>query len=205
MLSLQARVHITQVCRFLASWNSKMAIGLLEVSSTVCGYHVYKWCWDAMIGEVLQAEREESRNVHNRYAVTLIKEDVGTVGHFPMKISNCTINFCSRRWNGSSYHRCRTFCWWFTAMWPGCSLQIHLSSWVIEHLFKVSNIYSGKWTYCEQSACIVSLLVYNFRIMFQYMIVNVWPCTEVVYLHDCRAGSWRKTMYWVVKMYLMCT
>ena len=32
-----------------------------------------------MIGKVLQAEKEEPRNVHDRYAVMLIKEDIGTV------------------------------------------------------------------------------------------------------------------------------
>lgn len=64
-----------------------MATAMLELSSTVHGYHVYKQSWNAMIGEVLQAEREEPRNVYDRYAVMLMKEDVGTVGHVPKKIS----------------------------------------------------------------------------------------------------------------------
>ena len=69
---------------------------MLEISSTVRGYHVYKRRWDATIREVLRAEREEPRNVHDRYAVTLIKEDVGTVGHVPKKISKLCHSFLAR-------------------------------------------------------------------------------------------------------------
>ena len=70
--------------------------GMLEVSSTVRGYHVYKRRWDATIGEVLQAEREGPRNVHDRYAVTLTKEGLGTVGHVPKKISKLCNSFLAR-------------------------------------------------------------------------------------------------------------
>ena len=42
---------------------------------------MYKRRWDATIGEVLQAEREEPRNVHDRYAVMLVKETVGLASY----------------------------------------------------------------------------------------------------------------------------
>ena len=74
-----------------------MATAMLELSSTVHGYHVYKRSWNAMIGEVLQAEREEPRNVYNRYAVMLMKEDVRTVGHVPKKISKLCHSLLARR------------------------------------------------------------------------------------------------------------
>ena len=38
-----------------------------------------------MSGEVLRAEREEPRNVHDRYAVSLIKEDVGDCRAHPQE------------------------------------------------------------------------------------------------------------------------
>ena len=55
---------------------------MLEISSTIRGYHVYKRRWSAILGEILQAQKEPT-NVHDRYAVTLIKERVGIVGHVP--------------------------------------------------------------------------------------------------------------------------
>ena len=70
--------------------------GMLEVSSTVRGYHVYKRRLDATIGEVLQAEREGPRNVHDRYSVTLTKEGLGTVGHVHKKISKLCNSFLAR-------------------------------------------------------------------------------------------------------------
>ena len=68
-----------------------MATAMLELSSTVHGYHVYKRSWNAMIGEVLQAEREEPRNVYNRYAVILMKTS-GLLGMSPRRYQNCAIH-----------------------------------------------------------------------------------------------------------------
>ena len=54
---------------------------ILEINSTIRGYHVYKRHWSAVVGEVMEAKKEEPRNVHDRYAVTLVQEEVGIVGH----------------------------------------------------------------------------------------------------------------------------
>ena len=73
-----------------------MATGVLEINSTVRGYHVYKRRWTASDGETLQAEKEEPENPHDRYAVSLIKEEIGVVGHVPKKISRLCHSFLSR-------------------------------------------------------------------------------------------------------------
>ena len=68
---------------------------MLEVSSTIHGYHVYKRHWRPVVGEVLEAKIEEPRNVHDRYAVTLVKEEVGIVGHVPKNMSKLCHSFLS--------------------------------------------------------------------------------------------------------------
>ena len=69
---------------------------VLEINSTIRGYHVYKRHWSAVVGEVLEAKKEEPRNVHDRYAVTLVQEEVGIVGHVPKNISKLCHSFLSR-------------------------------------------------------------------------------------------------------------
>ena len=121
----------------------KMATTMLEVTSTVHGYHVYKRCWDATTGEVLQAEREEPRIVHNRYVVMLIKEHTGTIGHIPKKISKLCHSFLALGGEIEAvitgakhllmiYHKVAWMC------------PANTSSRVTEHLFKDSNMHLGK-------------------------------------------------------------
>ena len=57
---------------------------------------MYKRRWTAANGEVLQTEKEEPENPHDRYAVSLIKEEIGIVGHVPKKISKLCHSFLSR-------------------------------------------------------------------------------------------------------------
>ena len=52
----------------------------------VRGQHVYKNIWSSMLGEELKCIRETG-NVHDLYAVGIVKTGTGTVGHLPKKIS----------------------------------------------------------------------------------------------------------------------
>ena len=56
----------------------------LIVESCVRGYHYYQDIWEPVSGEQLEC-KQEAGNVHDRYAVTVLKEVV--VGHVPRKIS----------------------------------------------------------------------------------------------------------------------
>ena len=47
-----------------------------DVSSIICGHHVYKEAWDAAIGEILEAaldDREEAKE-YDKYSVRLYKK-----------------------------------------------------------------------------------------------------------------------------------
>ena len=56
-----------------------------SVEAMVRGYHVYQDEWDAVIGEVLQCQRETG-NRHDPYAVATLSAG-RVVGHVPRKIS----------------------------------------------------------------------------------------------------------------------
>ena len=96
----------------------------------------------------MRAEREEPRNVHDKYAVSLINEDVGTVGHVPKKISKLCHSFLAR---GGDIKAVIT-------VQDGLLMIYHKVAWtclaitpsrVTEHLFKDSSMHLGKLTYCE--------------------------------------------------------
>ena len=57
-----------------------------RLDSVVRGHHVYKNIWSSMLGEELQCICEMG-NVHDLYAVGIVKTGTGTVGHLPKKIS----------------------------------------------------------------------------------------------------------------------
>ena len=57
----------------------------LAINSVVRGYHVYKDSWEAATGEILRC-REERTNIHDPFAVAIIKDD-SVVDHVPRKIS----------------------------------------------------------------------------------------------------------------------
>ena len=57
-----------------------------RLDSVVRGHHVYKNIWSSMLGEELQCIREMG-NVHDLYAVGIVKTGTGTVDHLPKKIS----------------------------------------------------------------------------------------------------------------------
>ena len=62
----------------------------LEFQSCIRGFHVYKSTWTPFIGETLLCSRETS-NLHNQFAVKVVKTDM-IVGHLPKKISStCSI------------------------------------------------------------------------------------------------------------------
>ena len=57
----------------------------LLTGSCVCGYHYYQDIWEPVIGEELECTQEPG-NLHDRYAVAVLKEGID-VGHVPRKIS----------------------------------------------------------------------------------------------------------------------
>ena len=62
-----------------------------SLQSVVTGHHIYKSVWSPTIGETLALEREED-NVHDRYAVTVIRNE-SIVGHMPRSISRVSSYF----------------------------------------------------------------------------------------------------------------
>ena len=60
-----------------------MSIANFSLNSVARGYHVYKDYWEAATGEVL-GRREESTNIHDPFAVTILKGD-SVVGHVPQQ------------------------------------------------------------------------------------------------------------------------
>ena len=52
------------------------------LNSVVRGHHIYKDIWNSIHGEELNCKREIS-NVHDLYAVSVIKHGTGIVGHQP--------------------------------------------------------------------------------------------------------------------------
>ena len=50
------------------------------------GHHIYKDIWSSVHGEELHCKREFG-NVHDLYAVSVIKHGTGIVGHLPKQIS----------------------------------------------------------------------------------------------------------------------
>ena len=55
-------------------------------SAVVRGHHIYKDIWSSVHGKELQCKCEIS-NVHDLYAVSVIKHGTGIVGYLPKRIS----------------------------------------------------------------------------------------------------------------------
>ena len=56
-----------------------------SIDSAVRGFHVYKDIWNPEIGEVLLCEQEFG-NLHDPYAVSVVREDNVMVGHVPRRL-----------------------------------------------------------------------------------------------------------------------
>ena len=71
-------------------WSSPVRIlvtaDMFLLESVVRGCHVYKEIWSSVLGEELQCICEIG-NVHDLYAVKVVKTGIGTVGHLPKEIS----------------------------------------------------------------------------------------------------------------------
>ena len=65
-----------------------------EVPCCIRGYHIYRDIWAAIIGEELGCIREPT-NVHDRYAVAVVK-DGQIIGHLPRKLSKICSLFLRR-------------------------------------------------------------------------------------------------------------
>ena len=74
------------------------AANQLEVKEIVRGYHIYKDIWEATLRENLECQRE-SRNIHDIYAVAVLKSGL-VVGHVPKRISS----ICSLFLHAGSIH-----------------------------------------------------------------------------------------------------
>ena len=64
------------------------------VELCVRGYHIYKDVWEAIVAEQLECVREP-RNVNDRYAVAVVKNEI-VVGHLPKKFSRLCSLFLKR-------------------------------------------------------------------------------------------------------------
>ena len=78
---------------FLRPLPSSMSISF-TVDSMIRGNHVYKDIWDSHLGEELTCRRERN-NIHDPYAVAVLKSDV-IVGHIPRAISAACYVFLGR-------------------------------------------------------------------------------------------------------------
>ena len=57
-----------------------------SMESVIRGHHVYKYIWSSVVGEELEC-RIKAGNVHNLYAVSVIRSGTDIVGHIPRNIS----------------------------------------------------------------------------------------------------------------------
>ena len=64
------------------------------MESSICGYYVHKYLWDALIGEDILCGREPFNDV-DRYAVAVLKDDT-VVSHIPRKISRICSLFLAK-------------------------------------------------------------------------------------------------------------
>jgi len=69
---------------------------LFTMESAVHGYHVYQSIWNSRVGEQLEC-RCENDNIHNMYAVAVMKPGTGVVGHLPRRISTPCNRFIENR------------------------------------------------------------------------------------------------------------
>ncbi len=62
-------------------------LSTFELESVIRGYHEYKHVWTPVLNEMLSTE-VETANPHDTYAVGVVSDKLGTVGHVPKKMSN---------------------------------------------------------------------------------------------------------------------
>ena len=70
----------------------EMANERFFVDSVVRGFHVYKDVWNPVVGETLICEKEFG-NLHDPYAVSVVRGSGIIVGHVPRKISSLSYFF----------------------------------------------------------------------------------------------------------------
>ena len=71
------------------------ALTTVELEYVIRGYHEYKRVWTPEINEMLRTQTETA-NSHDRYAVAVLSEELGTVGHIPRTISRLCHSFLTR-------------------------------------------------------------------------------------------------------------
>ncbi len=70
---------------------------ILEISSFIRGYHVYKDIWSPVREELLLV-KQETNNSHDSSAVAIMKENV-VVGHVPYNLASSMSHFLGREFN----------------------------------------------------------------------------------------------------------
>ena len=72
-----------------------MAEERFVLDSVVRGFHVYKDVWNPTLGETLTC-KPEFGNVHDPYAVSVVREPADIVGHIPRRISSLCYFFLKK-------------------------------------------------------------------------------------------------------------
>ena len=70
----------------MAHSSSQELLDEFTIDSVICGYHVYKEIWTPFVGEELTLTQENG-NCHDRYAITVEKENDMIVGRVPKELS----------------------------------------------------------------------------------------------------------------------
>ncbi len=87
--------HCLEVTNAVATEYGMAVLTTVELEYVVRGYHEYKRVWTPVVNEMLSTEIEGG-NPHDGYAVAVISESLGTVGHVPRNISRLCHSFLSR-------------------------------------------------------------------------------------------------------------
>ena len=71
-------------------------LGVVERSSYVTGFHVYKTEWKPKIGETLQGDMDPN-NIHDLFAISVKKNNQQVVGHIERGVRFSKTIFCFMR------------------------------------------------------------------------------------------------------------
>ena len=68
-------------------------MGQWRFMCVVCCYHVYKELWEPLLNDELTTKHQRN-NLHDKYAVAVLKADAEIVGHLPRELSKvCCLFF----------------------------------------------------------------------------------------------------------------
>ena len=64
----------------------------------VRGFHIYKDVWNPVVSDIRMCQREFG-NLHDPYAVTVVRKDAVIVGHIPYNNIVFMLLFLEEKWN----------------------------------------------------------------------------------------------------------